>query len=87
MQPIVERAAVDLYAQDPALAVQYLTNYTNDAVSRTVEDAWELADALVVKYNDGANRTYPQDWLTAVGFGATTNSADFKDLWYGEYQP
>ncbi len=87
MQPAVEAAALQLHAQDPDLAIAYLTNYTNDAVSRTVEDAWELADALVVKYNDGANRTYPQDWLTAVGFCSTTKIADFKDLWYGEYQP
>lgn len=87
LQPIVEAAAVDLYAQDPALAVQYITNYTNDTINRTVAAQWDLADMLVAKYSDGANRVYTADWLTAVGFGATTNIANFKDIWYGEYQP
>lgn len=87
LQPAVEAAAVDLYNIDPALAVQYITNYTADTINRTVAAQWDLADALVVKYSDGANRVYTADWLTAVGFGATTNTADFKDIWYGEYQP
>jgi len=87
MQPAIEAAALQLHAQDPDLAIAYLTNYTNDTISRTVAAHWELADALVVKYNDGANRVYSAEWLATVGFGATTNTADFKDLWYGEYQP
>jgi len=87
MQPAIEAAALAMYAVDSALAVKFLTNYTADVVNRTVATQWMLADTLVSKYNDGANRTYPQEWLTAVGFCDTTKIADFKDIWYGEYQP
>jgi len=87
MQPAIEAAALQLYATNPALAASFLTNYTGDAVNRLVAAQWKLADTLVSKYNDGANRTYPKEWLEAVGFCETTKIADFKDIWYGEYQP
>jgi len=74
MQPAVEMAAADLYKKDPALAVKYLTNYSNDCANRAVDTWWALADKLVYKYNDGyvdGNSVgYPTWWLKDVDFGA-----------------
>ena len=93
MQSAVEGAALELYERDPALAVSYLTNYTGDVVNRVVAAWWDLADDLVAKYTDGysnyssGSKGYPEEWLEAVGFGATTMLEDFKDIWYGEWEP
>jgi dipeptidase len=77
MQSAVEMAALDLYKKDPALAVKYLTNYSNDAANRAVNRWWKLADELVAKYDDGYVNAldsvgYPTWWLEEVGFGDTT---------------
>lgn len=73
LQPAVEKAALELYKTDPALAVKYLTNYSNDLADRVVRAYWELADQLIVKYQDGYVNLktvgYPEEWLKAVGFG------------------
>jgi len=93
MQSAVEGAALQLYERDPALAISYLTNYTGDTVNRVVSAWWDLADDLVAKYSDGysnyssGSKGYPEEWLEAVDFGATTMIEDFKDIWYGEYTP
>ncbi len=91
MQPAIESAAAQLYATDPALAVTFLTNYTADVVNRTVAGQWAFADMLVAKYNDGyvwqSTKGYPQEWLDETDFGSTTMLEDFKDIWYGEYEP
>jgi len=75
MQPAVEMAAADLYKKDPALAVKYLTNYSNDCANRAVDTWWALAEKLVYKYNDGyvdGNSVgYPTWWLEEVDFGTT----------------
>ena len=67
-------AAADLYKKDPALAVKYLTNYSNECANRAVDTWWALADKLVYKYNDGyvdGNSVgYPTWWLKDVDFGA-----------------
>jgi len=72
MQPAVEKAALELYRKDPSLAITFLTNYSNNLAERVVDAYWELADLLVVKYQDGyVNlRTigYPEEWLKTVGF-------------------
>lgn len=93
MQSAVEGAALALYERDPALGISYLTNYTGDAVNRVVSAWWDLADDLVAKYSDGytdyssGSKGYPEEWLEAVGFGATTMLEDYKDIWYGEWEP
>lgn len=76
MQPAVEMAALELYKKDPALAVKFLTNYSNDAANRAVDAWWELADDLVAKYDDGYIGAsdqvgYPTWWLEEVDFGGT----------------
>jgi len=77
MQSAVEMAALELYKKDPALAVKYLTNYSNDAANRAVDRWWKLADELVAKYDDGYvngldSVGYPTWWLEDVGFADTT---------------
>jgi dipeptidase len=79
LQPIIEKRAADLYKENPDLAREYLTDYSNIMASRVAEEWWKLADYLVVKYNDGYVKApgsdkaagYPQEWLDAVGFGKT----------------
>jgi len=76
MQSAVEMAALELYKKDPALAVKYLTNYSNDCANRAVNAWWELADDLVAKYDDGYVDAsdqvgYPTWWLEEVDFGGT----------------
>ena len=71
MQPAIEMAALELYKKDPALAVKYLTNYSNDAANRVVDRWWKLADELVAKYDDGYVNAldsvgYPTWWLDLI---------------------
>ncbi|HHY46781.1 MAG TPA: peptidase C69 [Firmicutes bacterium] len=79
MQPIIEKAAKELYDKDPSLAVKFLTNYSNDLATRVVDAYWQLADRLIAKYNDGYvdGKTvgYPEEWLKAVGFGKIVKPA------------
>jgi dipeptidase len=79
LQPIIEKRAVDLYKESPALAREYITDYSNTMAQRTVDEWWKLSDYLIVKYNDGYVSTpgeeksvgYPKEWLDSVGFGKT----------------
>ena len=75
MQPAVEKAALDLYKQSPELAVKYLTDYSVSQGNKTVKRWKELAENLIVKYNDGYVKDkdgkiqsvgYPQEWLRDV---------------------
>ncbi|MGE5509500.1 MAG: dipeptidase [Chitinophagales bacterium] len=76
MQPVVEKAAKELYDKDPALAKKFLTNYSCDVANRTTAAYWALGDRLMAKYSDGYvdGKTvgYPDEWLRAVGFGPLT---------------
>ncbi len=73
MQPAVEKAAQEMYEKDPALAVKYLTDYSNTSANKAVERWWELAKELIAKYDDGSVNDssvgYPTWWLEEVGFG------------------
>lgn len=81
-QPAVEQAALELYKQNPELARQFLTSYTNSGANMVVETYWKLASQLVGRYADGyvygddtfkaSTVGYPQWWLDAVDFGKTT---------------
>jgi dipeptidase len=79
LQPIVEKRAQDLYKENPTLARDYLTEYSNTMAQRTVDEWWNLSDRLIVKYSDGYMSTpgtekslgYPAEWLDAVGYGKT----------------
>ena len=53
MQPFVEKTAMELYKQDPQLAVDYLHNYSTTQSEMTVDRWRELWESMVMKYNDG----------------------------------
>ena len=77
MQPAIESAAMNLMKTDPKLAREFLTQYTCSNADGVVDEYWEFAKWLIVKYNDGYNNVpkvgasvgYPAGWLKAVGFG------------------
>ena len=80
LQPAIEKTALDLYAQNKDLAIDFLTKYTVDNGNSIVKQWWKFGDYLVGKYHDGYNNTpkaavtigYPADWLKAVGYGPIT---------------
>ncbi|MCJ7611572.1 MAG: hypothetical protein MUP19_04850, partial [Candidatus Aminicenantes bacterium] len=47
----IDQFASDLYKKDPALACQFLTDYSLSNVDRVIQAWWELGDQLLVKYN------------------------------------
>ena len=49
--PAIEKTALELYKQDPALAIEYITDYCNTHADKVVQAWWDLGDALLVKYN------------------------------------
>ena len=75
LQPAVEKTAVELAKTDEKLAVDFLTDYSEMQVEKA-RDAWEeLANALIVRFNDGYSRDeegnypnvgYPVEWLRRV---------------------
>jgi dipeptidase len=76
MQPAIEQAAVSLHEKDPALAVEFLTDYCVNNANAVVSDWWEFSDFMIMKYNDGyinypelgQGVGYPAWWLEAVKY-------------------
>ena len=76
MQPAIDQAAKSLYEQDPELAREFLTDYSVRNANEVVDQWWDFADHLIVKYNDGyVNKPelakgvgYPAEWLEKVGY-------------------
>ena len=70
LQPAVEATAAALYKTDPALMKRYLTDYSCMHGDATVRRWRELAEHLIVKYNDGyingRGVGYPKEWLRRV---------------------
>jgi hypothetical protein len=74
-QADVERAALALYKQSPRLAVDYLTEYSDESAAEVVRRWKKLGEFLVYKYLDGnvkdalGNVThpgYPASWYEKV---------------------
>ncbi len=82
LQPVIEKSAIELYKQNPALAQSFLTTYTNSCATRVVAAYWKLASQLVGRYADGYvygddtykldSVGYPDWWMKAVDFGKST---------------
>jgi len=82
VQPVIEKSAIELYKQNPALTQSFLTTYTNSCATRVVDAYWKLASQLVGRYADGyvyGDYTYKRDsvgypdwWMKAVDFGKST---------------
>jgi hypothetical protein len=53
LQPAIEKTALELYKKDPALAVDFLSNYSLNTASELHKRWYKLWTELVVKYNDG----------------------------------
>jgi dipeptidase len=75
MQPVVEKAALELADSDPTLMKEYLTQYSVSAGEEVVRRWKELGEFLLTKYNDGyvageegqpVERGYPEEWLREV---------------------
>lgn len=47
----IEKTALELYKQDPKLAVEFLTDYSNNNADKVIDAWWELGNQLLVKYN------------------------------------
>lgn len=88
LQPYIEKAAADLYAKDPELAKEFITQYTNSAANKVVDAWWKLASTLAARYTDGytygyddgklTQTGYPKEWLDAVGFGISTTRPELR---------
>jgi dipeptidase len=46
-----DQVALELYKKDPAEAIVYLTDYSNNQANAVVNAWWKLGDDLLVKYN------------------------------------
>ena len=74
--PIIDKTAQELYRQDPAQAIDFLTDYCVNNASNVVNAWWDLGDQLLVKYNHfriynpetrkTGRATPPEWWLKAV---------------------
>jgi len=75
MQPVMEKAAKELFKTDPDLARVWLEDYSRSSADRAVKRYVELAEDLVRKYNDGyiqvepgreREEGYGEEWLRDV---------------------
>lgn len=74
--PAIEETAADIYADDPARAREFLTDYAVNFAENVIKAWWELGDSLLVKYNhfrvyDSEKRNagrldYPDFWKEAI---------------------
>jgi dipeptidase len=91
LQPAIEKTAIELYEQDPELARNFITNYTNSCANRAVDAYWKLASQLFGRYNDGAKYAdneykrdriiYPDWWVKEVEFGKDWVLPE-EEMWY-----
>ena len=74
---IVERKANDLHRTNPAGAKAYLTEFAERNTTDTLKKWWNLAEHLIVKYNDGLLTKggkiglplgYPKEWLKTTSW-------------------
>ena len=75
LQPMIEKTAAALYATDPDLVADYLTNYCVSNGENVVKKWRALGEKLITKYNDGYVKDekgrvksvgYPEPWLRKV---------------------
>jgi dipeptidase len=75
LQPSVEKTALDLAGEDPALMKRYLTDYSISQAELVMKRWQDLAGHLITKYNDGyvkdadgrpQDAGYPETWLREV---------------------
>lgn len=81
--PELEAEVTALYAEDPAKAVERVTEYTNAAMDEVYHGWWAFAAKLVGEWQDGGRLNaegrnqsvgYPTEWLEAHDFGITVST-------------
>ena len=79
----VDSQALSLYAQDPKKAVEYLTDFSNEAGHHTVATWKELDNYLLVKYLDGSIKQEENGQLKYNGYGypASSQQPGYTDSW------
>ncbi|MBP1636879.1 MAG: peptidase dipeptidase [Acidobacteria bacterium] len=72
-QPVIEKAALELFKADPDRARTFVSDYSNRVAQENYAQWWQLADKLVTDYQDGGarttqeKRTIPPEWLEKQG--------------------
>ncbi len=86
MTPAVDKAAAELYQLDPAMAIEYITNYSVSTGNYTVKRWKELGEYLLVKYIDGNikkekdGRFETNEW----GIPASPSQPGYPEWWLKE---
>ncbi|MCK4236045.1 MAG: C69 family dipeptidase [Candidatus Krumholzibacteria bacterium] len=74
-QPAVEKAAIELYKEDPEFLTRYLNDYSVSRAEQVVKRWRGLGEHLITRYNDGYVQDengrsqevgYPEPWLREV---------------------
>ncbi|HEY3384785.1 MAG TPA: C69 family dipeptidase [Vicinamibacterales bacterium] len=84
-QPVIEKAALEMYKNDPDRARAFISDYSNRVAQENYMKWWALADQLVTDYQDGGSRvapekrTVPADWLQKQGAFGTQMPAAKKE--------
>lgn len=74
LQPVIEKTAVDLHRNDPALLAAFLTDYSTSRAEAAVKRYRTLGESLIKKYNDG----YVQDE------NGRPQEVGYPEAWYRE---
>lgn len=86
MTPAVDKAAAELYQLEPAMAIEYITNYSVSTGNYTVKRWKELGEYLLVKYIDGNikkekdGRFETNEW----GIPASPSQPGYPEWWLKE---
>ena len=83
-QQEVEAKALQLYGQDSKKAVAYLTDYSTAMADRMMEEWMQLAQFLIVKYNDNVVKPETDGVFlrTKDGLGAKVQSVGYPKATY-----
>ncbi|MGL4994418.1 MAG: C69 family dipeptidase [Bacteroidales bacterium] len=84
MQPIVERAAAELYSKSPEKAIEFLTDYSVNQAQMTHASWKELGEFLLVKFIDGNIKQEENGKFIDNGHGlpAKPKSAGYSQEFY-----
>ncbi|MBT5530957.1 MAG: dipeptidase [Cytophagia bacterium] len=83
LTPVIDNAAKTLYAQNPELAIEFITNYSVNTANNLVDDWRELGEFLLTKYIDGNIKKEKEGMFerTATGYPAGPDQPGYPDWW------
>lgn len=81
--PAIDAAAKTLHEQDPGLAIQFLTDFTNNSALNTVQEWRDFGNFLLVKYLDGNMKQELDGQFLRNPWGGPKNPKhpDYPDYW------